>query len=144
MSFVFWSIAIHVHASPQPALLSACRFFCLQPTKLQISSHWICSHVSPVITRSAKSSHASPNSTKSRETVRLLMPVIRTGDRMLLPSTRHASTRQRSVLERRFIVFRFGNLSKQVLPRRCGRNASSGTFRRVILRLLAPTAGGQL
>src|SRR5207253_626052 len=104
-SLVSASNAVHVQVSPQPsAFLSGLAFLALAPTKFQISSH--CKRR----TRRLRTyllwypAQASARSRSRLVTVLRATPVMRDVERMLLPSTKAATTRVCCSLLSRFIL----------------------------------------
>src|SRR5947209_11762788 len=98
-------MAVHVQVSPHPsAFFSALVFFALEPTKLQISSHFKRRTFTLRTVRSWNSAQASPNSSSSLITAPLERPVIRQVDLMEFPSTKARTICVRSALLRLFIM----------------------------------------
>src|ERR1700690_4633412 len=93
-TFLSASMATQVHTSPQIrfSTIGGVTFFCLAPTKDQISSTW--TRLQERFTRVLfmYSEQAAPSSTSSFAIVFLATPVMRTVARIELPSTSAATT----------------------------------------------------
>src|ERR1700686_5457134 len=114
-SLVSASIPTHVQTSPQPiSFFSGVTFLAFAPTYAHISSHWSRRTDTLRTCLSWKAMHAWPRSTRSFVTVFRATPVIREVERMLLPSTRAATTLTRSSCVSVFIMSIMLELIKMV------------------------------